>query len=392
MANTARPQALPYILHRMIFPPVTGKEMVEPLALPEGTVRMPASLVRDLLSSAFRSMDVPDDHADLVADVLVSADLRGIRSHGVGRMSYFLFRLIRGTINKRPSFRYERGSDTTGLLYGDNAIGIVAASRAMDEAMTMARAHGSGFVAVRDSSHFGYAGYWAERAKRNGFIGISMSNGGRRVAPTFSNESILGTNPLAVTIDGGPEGTDFYLDMATSVVAVGKVETALREGREIPRGWVAEAGAKPVLDNDGVLCYDAPLLPLGGEGDEAGGHKGFGLSLMVELLCGALSGSRLAERIAGASGTSPAAMGHFMGEIAVSGFRALELVQADMAESFEIIRKAGKAAGRDRIFIHGEPEAIAQAENSRVGIPVTPALRAQLERWNSILKLGFDLP
>ncbi len=366
--------------------------MVESQLLPEGTVRMPSASARDFVASAFRAVGVPEHDADLVADVLVSADLRGIRSHGVARMSYFLVRLEKGTINKRPNLRFERGSDTTGLLFGDNAIGIVAAARAMEEALTMAGRSGSGFVAVRDSSHFGYAGYWAQRAMREGFIGISMSNSGRRVAPTFSDESILGTNPLAVTIAGGEGETDFFLDMATSAVAVGKVETALREGRDIPRGWVAEAGARPILDDDGVLSYDAPLLPLGGEGDETGGHKGFGLSLMVELLCGALAGSGLADRIAGASGDSPAAMGHFMGAIAVAGFRPLELVQADMADTFDLIRKAGRTPGRDRIFIHGEPEAMAEAENQELGIPVTPALLDQLLRWNSRLDLGFDLP
>ena len=253
--------------------------MVESLTLPEGTVRMPAATVQDFVAAAFKAVGVPEADANLVADVLISADLRGIRSHGVARMSFFLVRLQKGTINKQPDLRFNQGSDTTGLLHGDNAIGIVAAARAMEEAMAMAGRFGSGFVAVRDSSHFGYAGYWARRAMAAGFMGISMSNSGRRVAPTFSDESVLGTNPLSLTIAGGPDESDFFLDMATSAVAVGKVETALREGRDIPKGWVAEAGARPILDENGVLSYDAPLLPLGGEGDETGGHRGFGLSL-----------------------------------------------------------------------------------------------------------------
>ena len=352
---------------------------------------MPFHTVRNFVAMAFIAVGVPDSDADLVADVLVSADLRGIRSHGVARMSFFLVRLERGVINQKPNLRFERGSETTGLLHGDNAIGVVAAARGMEEAMSMAGRFGSGFVAVRNSSHFGYAGFWSQRAMREGFIGISMSNSGRRVAPTFSDESVLGTNPLSVTIAGGAGETDFFLDMATSPVAVGKVETALREGREIPKGWVAEAGDTPILDDDGVLSYDAPLLPLGGEGDETGGHKGFGLSLMVELLCGALAGGGLADRILGASGDAPAAMGHFLGAIKVAGFRPIELVQADMAETFDLIRKSGRAPGRDRIFIHGEPEAIAEAENCELGIPITPALMGQLRRWNSRLALGFDL-
>ena len=365
--------------------------MVESLNLPEGTVRLPAATVQIFVAAAFRVLGVPSDDAELVADVLTSADLRGIRSHGVARMSFFLVRLEKGTINKQPDLRFVQGSDTTGLLEGDNGIGIVVAARAMEEAISMAGRFGSGFVAVRDSSHFGYAGYWSRLAMAAGFIGISLSNSGRRVAPTFSDESVLGTNPFSLTIAGGADETDFFLDMATSAVAVGKVETALREGRGIPKGWVAEAGQRPTLDENGVLSFDAPLLPLGGEGDETGGHKGYGLSLMVELLCGALPGGSLADRIAGATGDAPSAMGHFMGAIKVDGFRPRAEVQADMAATFTLIRKSRREPGHDRILIPGEPEAIAEAANRDLGIPITPALMDQLRRWNSRLALGFDL-
>jgi LDH2 family malate/lactate/ureidoglycolate dehydrogenase len=344
------------------------------------------------VAAAFEKLGVPSEDSELVAEVLVSADLRGIRSHGVARTSYFLTRIQKGVINRHPHFRFDFGSPTTGLLQADNSIGIVAASRAMDHALTMAGEHGCGLVAVTASSHFGYAGYWALRACRQGFIGIAMSNSGGRVAPTFSTESVLGTNPLAVAIPGGRGGTDFLLDMATSAVAVGKVETALSEGRRLPPGWVAETETPPRLDPNGVLSFDAPLLPLGGPGDLTGGHKGYGLALLVELLCGALAGGSLADRIAGSAGDAPAAMGHFLGAIQVAGFRPPPLVEADMAETFRTIRSARRTPGHDRIYIHGEPEAIAEAENSELGIALTPGLRAQLERWNRDLELGFSLP
>jgi len=366
--------------------------VVETAALPEGTVRIPAEHARIFVTDAFQAAGVPTVHADLVADVLVSADLRGIRSHGLARMSYFLVRLERGTMEADPRLQLSPGSDTTAVLDGDNGIGIVVAARAMDEAMRMAGRHGAGFVAARNSSHFGYAGYWAERAMRKGFIGVSMSNSGRRVTPTFGAQSILGTNPLSVTIPGGDRATDFYLDMATSTVAVGKVEAAIGEGRTIPAGWVAEAGDPPGLNEYGILTYDAPLLPLGGEGDQTGGHKGYGLSLMVELLCGALAGTGLADRIAGASGEAPAAMGHFMGAIDVAGFGRPESVQTEMAETYAIIRGAAKAPGHDRIFIHGEPETIAEQTNRSLGIPITPGTMTQLHRWNDRFDLGFELP
>jgi L-2-hydroxycarboxylate dehydrogenase (NAD+) len=366
--------------------------VVEAAALPEGTVRLLPGKALSFVAEAFRAAGVPSDQAALIAEVLASADLRGIRSHGLSRMSYFMVRLERNTMKADPQLQLSRGSSTTAVLDGDNGIGIVVADRAMDEAMRMAGEHGAGFVAVKNSSHFGYAGYWAERAMRNGFIGISMSNSGRRVTPTFGAQSLLGTNPLSVTMPGGEAATDFYLDMATSAVAVGKVETALNEGRTVQPGWVAEAGEPPDLDEYGILTYDAPLLPLGGEGDQTGGHKGYGLSLMVELLCGALSGTGLTERIEGASGHAPAAMGHFMGAIDISGFRDLDLVQADMEETFEVIRGATKAPGHDRIFIHGEPETIAAQTNRSLGIPVTPGTMVQLQRWNTRFDLGFELP
>ncbi|HEY4607503.1 MAG TPA: Ldh family oxidoreductase, partial [Acidimicrobiia bacterium] len=266
--------------------------MVENDETPPGTVRIRHQAAQQLVGDLFRAAGVPQTDSDLVAEVLVSADLRGIRSHGLARVPYFLIRLERGVISAGPNMIFRARTSTTGVLDAGNGIGIVAADRAMTEAMSMAARHGSGFVVVRESSHFGYAGYWAKRAMQTGLIGISMSNSGGRVAPTFGVESLLGTNPLAVAIPGGSAGTDFYLDMATSTVAVGKVETALREGREVPAGWIASTRS-PTLDENGVLSFDSPLLPLGGEGTEGGGHKGYGLGLMVELLCGALAGSGL---------------------------------------------------------------------------------------------------
>jgi len=346
--------------------------------------RVQAALTRAWVAGLFREVDVPAEDSDLVAEVLVGADLRGIRSHGLARVPYFLTRLQRGVIRARPRFDFQPGTPTTGVLEADDGIGIVAASRAMDEAMGMAAEFGCGFVVVKDSSHFGYAGFWAERAMRSGFVGISMSNSGRRVAPTFGTDPILGTNPLAVAIPGAPDGTDFHLDMATSAVAVGKVETALREGRPLPPGWVGST-VDPRLDENGVLSFDSPLLPLGGEGTGTGGHKGYGLALMVELLCGALGGTGLAARIAGAAGDSPPAMGHFMGAVRSDGFRPPDQVQAEMEATFEMIRESSRAPGHDRIYVHGEPEKEAAAIHCHEGIPVGGAVLAQLDRWAAAL-------
>jgi LDH2 family malate/lactate/ureidoglycolate dehydrogenase len=357
---------------------------VESEQVETGFIKVRFEVAQRLVADLFRAIDVPDHDADLVAEVLVGADLRGIRSHGLARIPYFLTRLQRGVIKPRPQLRFVANTPTTGVLGADDGIGIVASARAMDEAMAMATGFGCGFVVVSDSSHFGYAGFWAERAMRSGFIGISMSNSGGRVAPTFGTESLLGTNPIAVAIPGAPGGTDFLLDMATSAVAVGKVETALREGRTPPPGWVASEVA-PSLDENGVLSFESPLLPLGGEGTETGGHKGYGLALMVELLCGALGGTALAARIAGAAGESAPAMGHLMGAIRVDGFGPPDQIQGDMEATFEVIRESARAPGMDRIYIHGEPEIEAAARHRGEGIPVDAAVLTQLDRWSELL-------
>ena len=364
--------------------------MVETSPLPPGTQRFEATAVKSFIASALIKAGLESSDATLVGDVLVGADLRGIRSHGLARLNYFLTRLEAGVINKTPRITFDQRTATTGLVDADNGIGIIAAGRAMDHAMEMAREHGSGFAGVANSSHFGYAGYWAERAMRAGFIGISMSNSGKRATPTFGDESILGTNPLGVGIPGG-DGTDFLLDMATTTVAVGKIETALREGRPVADAWVSTARGKPKLNERNSLGYDAPLLPLGGAGTESGGHKGYGLSLMIELFCGALTGTTLCDRIAGASGNARPALGHFMGAIRLDGFRETGDIQSDMADSLEILTSAKKAPGEERIYIHGEPEAIATEENLRLGVPVTPAVMEQVEKITKRLGLNIEL-
>ncbi len=285
--------------------------------------------------------------------------------------------------------QYERRTTTTGSLDADNGLGMVASRRALDEAMAMADDHGCGFVTIHGSNHFGFAGYWAVEAMQNGYIGIALANSGRRVAPTFGTEALLGTNPMAVAIPGAG-GDDYVLDMATSAVAVGKVETALRERGAVPDGWVT---GEPALDDRGVLTFDAPLLPLGGAGDETGGHKGYGLSLLVELLCGAVAGSPLSARIEGAAGETPANMGQFIGVIRRDAFRDPAEIETDMASTFATLRSAATVPDRDRVLIHGEPEREAERASRADGgmVPVTPKLREQLRIIDDELGLGYEL-
>jgi LDH2 family malate/lactate/ureidoglycolate dehydrogenase len=205
-----------------------------------------------------------------------------------------------------------------------------------------------------------------------------MSNGGRIVTPTFSIEPFMGSNPISEAIPGGSDALDFYLDMSTASVARGKIETYLREGKPIPKGWVPEGFGALRLDDEGILTFDVPLLPLGGDGPESGGHKGYALSLMVELLCSVLVGQ-----------ANPAT-GHFLGAIKIESFRKLSLVHRQIAETFAEIRNLKRAAGQQKIYIPGELEALAEKENRQLGIPVTAATLEQMRRLDRMMTLGFN--
>jgi LDH2 family malate/lactate/ureidoglycolate dehydrogenase len=351
--------------------------MIEPRSLPEGSVRFPAAHIHEFICSVIHKAGLLQSHAEKIADVLISADLRGIRSHGVARLPKFLSLIENGAIKKNPQMAFHAGSHTTGRFDADNGSGIVASDQAMDKALSMADEHGTGFVAVSNTSHFGYPGYYVHKAMEKGFIGICMSNGERIVTPTFATEPFMGSNPLSVGIPGNCNAHDFYLDMATAAVARGKIETFLKEGKPLHAGWVPESYGPPCLDDKGILMFDVPLLPLGGESPETGSHKGYALSLMVELLCSILSGQ-----------VNPST-GHFLGAIKMAAFRDPPHIHRHMQQIFNEIRQLKKAPGRERIYIPGEMEAIAESENRLLGIPLTPAVMKQIHRLNRDMDLGY---
>lgn len=353
--------------------------MVETIALPEGTVRLPVEIIHNFIDKTFLAVGLLPEHARICADVLVSADLRGIRSHGVARLPKFLNLIRQGVINKTPEMSYHAGSRTTGIYDADNGPGIAASQLAMQKAISIAEDYGTGFVAVKNTSHFGYPGYYTHQAMKRGLIGICMSNGGRIVTPTFAVEPFMGSNPLSIGIPGGSDDHDFYLDMATAVVARGKIETYLREKRPIPAGWTPESLGQPAADENGILGFDIPLLPLGGDNPETGSHKGYALSLAVELLCSLLVGQ-----------TSPAT-GHFMGAIQLSSFQPPSRVHEHMKKIFTEIRNLNRAPGQDRIYIPGELEAFAEKENRQLGIPIPKPVMQQILRLNRELAIGLKI-
>ena len=254
----------------------------------EETLSYPIEQLTEFSERVFRSFGVPEADARQAADVLAASDLRGIDSHGVARLHTYFDMLTLGRINPRPEVRVVRESPSTATVDGDNGLGLVVGPRANAIAMEKAEAVGSGWVSVRNTNHFGIAGYYPLQALKRDLIGWAMTNSTKLVAPLWAAERMLGTNPIAIAFPGLEE-PPIVIDMATSAVAYGKIEIALRKGQPIPDGWAVDADRRAAR-RPARMIEGGALLPLGGD-REHGGHKGYCLSAMVDILCGVLSGA-----------------------------------------------------------------------------------------------------
>ncbi|NLF02783.1 MAG: Ldh family oxidoreductase, partial [Anaerolineales bacterium] len=307
------------------------------MGVEESWARVQADALRDFCARAFVRLDVPEADAWIAADALVAADLQGIDSHGVARLRRYVQGLQHGHMRARPNVRVVHETPTTVLIDADAGLAQPVSYRAMERAIEKAEQVGSGFAAVRNSNHFGIAGYYAAMALSHGCIGIAMTNATARVLPTFGQRSMLGTNPLAVAAPAEAE-PPYILDMATSAVAMGKLEINERLQRPIPAGWAADENGLPITDAHHALqsvgqLANGGMLPLGGAGETLGGHKGYGLALMVEILCSVLSGAAYADLIKSKAPDGTAVspnLGHFFGALKVDAFRPLAEFEATM--------------------------------------------------------------
>jgi LDH2 family malate/lactate/ureidoglycolate dehydrogenase len=268
----------------------------------------------------------------------------------------------------------------------------------METAVAKAQAMGVGFAAVRNSNHYGIAAYYAMMALEHDCIGISLTNADCLMVPTFGKDAMLGTNPISVAVPSGKEHP-FVLDMATSVIPKGKIEVYQRSSEELPLGWatdergIASTDAARVLNNLNTRAGGG-VLPLGGVGELFGGHKGYGLALLVDILCGVLSGAGYADTIYPATPEGrplPANVGHFFGALRVDGFRPLEDFQATMDDIIRRIKVSPKAEGEQRIYIHGEKEFEAAEERMVKGIPLHPTIVADLKAIAEDIGVDYDL-
>ncbi len=341
--------------------------------------RYDAQRLADFVTRVLEFAKVSEADAALTARVLVAADSRGVDSHGVARLeSFYLDPLLSGKVAARPRVQVNEETPVSLALDGGNGLGPPNGDRAMRACIAKARTAGVGFATVRNSNHFGMAAYYPMLALAQDMIGIAMTTGGRRVVPTEGRQALLGTNPISVAIPAG-RTRPFVLDMATSVVALGKLEVAARLGRSIPTGWAidAEGGAT----NDPVKGMEGALLPLGGEGTARGGHKGYGLALLVEILSGVMSGAPSPPDAPGPNGPlHPPHVGHFFGALRPDLFRPLAEFRVAMDDCLETLRTSPARSGTTRVQVAGDPESETTEERAHQGIPLALTVVESLRR------------
>jgi L-2-hydroxycarboxylate dehydrogenase (NAD+) len=365
----------------------------------EPELRVPAESLRRYCERVLKKVNVSQEDARITADVLVEADLRGIVSHGVARLRRFYVNGIQnGKITPRPQARVLTDTPATAVLDAGAGLGHPVSYRAMEKAILKAGDLGVGFVAVRNSNHFGIAGYYATMALEHDCIGIAMTNSSPLMPPTFGQLAKLGTNPIAVAAPAGEEWP-FVLDMATSTVPEGKIEVYDRLGKPLPVGWVADETGAPITDAARALerrrqRAGGGLLPLGGAGELLGGHKGYGLALWVEIFCALLSGAPCSYETypTRADGKPrPSQVSHFFGAWQVDQFRPVGEFTAAMDDLQRQLKNAPKLKGETRIYIHGEKEFEERQRRIREGIPLNPKVVDELRSTAAVLGIDFDL-
>ncbi len=352
-------------------------------------VRIEAAAVRAFAVALFIRSGLTPDDAATSADVLLRADLRGVMSHGFKNLGNYVRGLHRGEIPTQPDIRAITETPVTALIDGDGGLGMVVGTRAMQLAIEKARTSTLGMVTVRRSRHYGMASYYSLLALPHDMIGISLTNNSAvGVVPTFGNEPMLSTNPISVVIPAGTE-PPFELDMSTAVVAMNKMDLARGKGEKVPLGWGVDKAGDPT-DDPNTIWDSLRLLPLGST-REMGSHKGYGLGVVVDVLCGVLSGGiygNLATRRPPEDDKLRTSSSHFFAAMRIDAFRPLDEFKADMDDMLSALKASEKAKGHDRVYVPGEIEHEMEQERLAEGIPYPVALVERLQT----LAAEFDVP
>jgi L-2-hydroxycarboxylate dehydrogenase (NAD+) len=360
------------------------------------TKLFPVEALREFSIRVFLHFGCPKEDAEQAADVLRCADLRGIDSHGIARLHSYFEMLSDGGINPKPKIEIVHSTLSTATVDGDNGLGLVVGPRANHIAMDFAEKAGSGWVSVRNTNHFGIAGYYVLKALERDLIGWAMTNSTKLVAPLWGAERMLGTNPIAIAFPGKQE-PPIVIDMATSAVAYGKVEIAQRKGIPIPSGWAINSNGV-VSTKPEEMIEGGALLPLGSD-REHGGHKGYCLGVMVDMLSCVLSGANwgpfappfaLRQEIEIPTRSVGKGIGHFFGALRIDGFIDPDDFKAQVDEYVRVFRATKPAPGSRGPLIPGDPERQAEQERRDNGVPLLPAVMGDLRDISAKTGIPFD--
>ena len=334
-----------------------------------------------------------EEHASIAAKVLLSADLRGIDSHGVARLSGYVRLWEVNRINARPNIKIIHESPSTAVVDGDSGLGLVVASYSMQTAIDKAKKVGTGWVSVQNSNHFGIAAYHAMMALDHDMIGLAFTNASPLVSPTFSVERLLGTNPICVAIPSGKE-PPFVADLATTTAANGKLEILQRKGGVAPLGWIQTKEGKPSTDPHELKAGGA-LLPLGGD-REHGSHKGYALGAIVDIFSAVLSGANYGPWVPPFPAYVPMpdeqpgkGIGHFFGAMRIDAFRPANDFKEHMDKWIKRFKEAKTIDGQDSVLIPGDPEREMEAIRMKNGIPLLKTVVEDLKFLGEKLNLSF---
>jgi len=340
--------------------------------------------LENFMVDVFKGIGVPEEDARICADVLITSDKRGIDSHGIGRLKPIYYdRIKAGIQSPKTDMEIVKDGPTTAVIDGHNGMGQVIAKKSMALAIEKAKKMGLGMVAVRNSTHYGIAGYYALMAIEEGMIGITGTNARPSIAPTFGVENMLGTNPLTFGMPSDEE-FPFVLDCATSITQRGKIEFYDRAGKDIPPGWVIGEDGKTRTDTHQILqdlkTGKAALAPLGGIGEETAGYKGYGYAAVVEILSAALQNGKYLKMLLGVEEGKPAPinLGHFFIAINISSFTDLESFKKITGDILRSLRASKKAPEAERIYTAGEKEYLAWLERKDKGAPINQNLQQQI--------------
>ena len=370
----------------------------EGIIMSENSIYLDAETLESFMRDVFIGLGVPKDDAHIIAEVLIASDIRGIDTHGIQRCKMYFDRIKEGIYEVDTKIDIIKDGPTTALWDGNCGMGHVIAYKAMKTAIEKAKKYGLGSVAVRNSTHFGIAGYYSLMAINEGMIGLAVTNARPSMPPTFGVEPMLGTNPLTA---GAPtdENFPFLIDCATTIVQRGKVELYNRINKPLPDGVVitdegkTETDPAIILENMGK--GKAALLPLGGKGEETSGYKGYGYATLVELLSAALQDGIYLKDTIGIveDGQKRLKVGHFFLAINIESFLPLDVFKKTAGNIMRGLRSSNKEPGADRIYTAGEKEYDAMTSRGKTGIPLNKSLQEDIKTMQKELRLfNYSFP